>query len=170
MYFLSLIYFLRFYDNYNISPFSFPIPDLPIDPSPLSFKLTVSFLSIIIVCIQVFGYTYIFINITRWVNTAFMYVFQAECLTNQCAWRTTSLMSNFIQLPVLLFVELRHYGNFLIKFSMFINVFLVQLMVGWSCYWDCIIASKVIRRHNPTAVPDPLALKISLPFSLISLS
>lgn len=43
MYFLSLIYFLRFYDNYNISPFSFPIPDLPIDPSPLSFKLTVSF-------------------------------------------------------------------------------------------------------------------------------
>ena len=121
MCFLFLIYFLRFYNNHNNFSLLFP---LPIDPSPFSFKVMDSFSNQLLLHIYMHLYIYIYICIL-------LLLFWGDYhLTNWCAWSTTSLMPNFIQLPGVLCVELRHYGNFPIKFSMFLGAFLVQVMVG----------------------------------------
>lgn len=65
--FVLFLFVLRLYFNYITFLFSFILtpPPKPLTyPSHRSFKSMVSFSSIVIVCVYVFAFTYILLNIT----------------------------------------------------------------------------------------------------------
>lgn len=80
-----------------------------------------------------------------------------------------SSVPSFSQLPRVICLELRPRGLFLVQFSMFIYVILVQLMFWYLCWWEIWgTAPDIDRRQNLTSNTYNLSTSSSSPSTMFS--